>query len=793
VAPVERIGGGIVWAGRTSAPYPGGVALLGADDQRYRLVPVIRDLLSTDLPPQLRGTAVSRTLQDLLATTHPTAPLAAAALYQAAGLDVIVPTMLLLADDSLLPEPLRPLAGQPVWLEPDPAALGAPFGRFHRVITSEALFELLRRQPDIAVDLPRFLAARLLDLLIGDRNRGPEHWLWGEEVEGAGSRWVPIAIHQEEAFLRADGWSRLLLSRHAPGYGVFGSAPPDVAALAATADDLDRPLLARLERATWDSVAGALAGRLTAEAVRGAVARLPAAHQARSGPMLVAGLLARLERLDQVAARFYRLLTRYADVELSAMGEEVRLHRESTGDVELQVNAAGRETFRRRFRATETEELRLHLDGGDDQVTLTGVEHRGVGVRLTSASGTVDLAREGNTTRRVVLYATPAQVRLSPPHAVRVVPEPIGRWRRWQSAGRPPAHPDWGVRRSPIVALGLSRDFGASGTLGMQWMRYGFGQLHYRQVIRAAFSYASLPDDIAVAASFERRDVVHDLHLSTEFRYTGIDVARYYGLGNVTGRPRDLDRTRATVRELLLGAAVGISSRPELELRVGPVLTLGRTDTTTGGRLLTRDHPYGSGRFDAAGLAASFRYTPARADYAPGLGVLLGLDASAFPGWLDVRRGGFGRVGGTAEFSWLPAPASRALLRSRLGGSLLGGVVPFRNSARIGGPQTLRGYDLDRFSGDRAAVFGALELLTRVSRIRIGFLSADLGLLGFGDAGRVWTRGERSSTIHSALGAGLWASPAMGWLPNLDHLVLRIEAARGSEGVRLWAATGSRF
>jgi hypothetical protein len=793
VVRVEQIGGGIVWARPDSAPYPGGVAVLGADAGRYRLIPVVRDLLSADLPRNLRGMAVSRTLQDLLAIIHPTAPLAAAALYQAAGLDVIAPTLVLLADDSLLPESLLPLAGQPVWLEPDPAALGLPFGRFHRVLTSEALFALLKRQPDIAVDLPRFLAARLLDLLIGDRNRGPAHWLWGEESEGGSSRWVPIAVHQEEAFLRADGWSRLLLSRHAPGYGVFGPSPPDVAALAATADDLDRPLLARLERATWDSVAGALAERLTTEAVSAAVARLPPAHQARSGPLLTAALLARRERLGQVAARFYRLLTRYADIELTDTGEEVRLNRDSTGDVVLRVNAAGRETLGRRFRATETEELRLHLGGGDDHVTLTGVEHGGVGVRLTSTNGTVSLIREGPTTRRIVLYARPAQARLSPPHAVRLVPEPIGRWRRWQPAGGPPAHLDWGVRRSPVVALGLGGDIGVSGTLGVQWMLYGFGQPHYRQVIRATFSYASLPDDIAVGAGFERRDVLHDLHLSAGFRYTGIDVARYYGLGNETRRPRDLARSRATVRELSLGAAVGISSRPELELRVGPVLTLGGTDTTTTGRLVTRDRPYGSGRFDAAGLAASFRYTPERAEYAPGFGVLLEADASAFPGWLDVRRGAFGRVGGTVELSWLPVPASRLLLRSRLGGSLLAGVVPFRNSARIGGPQTLRGYDLDRFAGDRAAAYGAIELLTRVARVRIGFLSADLGLLGFGDAGRVWTRGEHSSTIHSALGTGLWASPAMGWLPNLDHLVLRVEAARGSEGIRLWIATGSRF
>lgn len=566
-----------------------------------------------------------------------------------------------------------------------------------------------------------------------------------------------------------------------------------IAGLAATADDLDRPLLARLDRVTWDSVTAQLADRLTAGAIQTAIAQLPPPHQSGSGPLIRAALLARRASLPRTEARFYRLLTRYADIELTDSAEEVRLEREFNGDVDVRVTSGGRETLRRRFRANETEELRLHLGRGGDRVTLAGADRGGVGIRLTSSDG-VRLVREASAvTRRVVLYARTGEARLSPSDAVRVVPETRARWHRWQGVGQPPDHPDWGVRRSPVVGVEVGHDVGVSGLLGMQWMRYGFGQPNYRQLLRVELAYATRPKDIAVGGSFERRDVLRHLHLFTALRYSGIDVVRYYGPGNETARPQDLDRTRAVVRDLSVEASVGISSRPQLELRVGPVLSVGRTDTSAVGRLLTRDRPYGSGRFTAVGLAAGFRYAPGRAAYERGLGVRVGVEASAYPGWLDVRRGGFGRIGGTVEGSWTPAPASRLMLRSRLGGSLLAGVVPFRSWVSIGGPETLRGYDLNRWAGDRGAAFGALEMLARVSRIRIGFLQADLGLLGFGDAGRVWTRGERSSTIHTALGAGIWASPAMGWLPDLDHLVVRVEAARGSEGVRLWIATGSRF
>ncbi|HWA56414.1 MAG TPA: hypothetical protein VG692_04120, partial [Gemmatimonadales bacterium] len=662
----EQIGGGIAWAAPDSTTAPGAVALQGADGQRYLAMPVVRDLVNTEVPPRLRGTAVGRTLRDLLATTHPTAPLAAGALYQALGLDVIVPRLLLLAEDASLPPALQPLAGHPVWLSPDPAAGATPFGRFRRVMTSEQLLTFLREQPGLRIDLPRFLAARLLDLVLGDRSRGPAHWLWGEEVDAAGPLWVPIAIHQEEAFLRADGGSRLLLSRVAPGYGVFGSSLPDIAGLAATADDLDRPLLARLDRVTWDSVTAQLADRLTAGAIQTAIAQLPPPHQSGSGPLISAALLARRASLPRTEARFYRLLTRYADIELTDSAEEVRLEREFNGDVDVRVTSGGRETLRRRFRANETEELRLHLGRGGDRVTLAGADRGGVGIRLTSSDG-VRLVREASAvTRRVVLYARTGEARLSPSDAVRVVPETRARWHRWQGVGQPPDHPDWGVRRSPVVGVEVGHDVGVSGLLGMQWMRYGFGQPNYRQLLRVELAYATRPKDIAVGGSFERRDVLRHLHLFTALRYSGIDVVRYYGPGNETARPQDLDRTRAVVRDLSVEASVGISSRPQLELRVGPVLSVGRTDTSAVGRLLTRDRPYGSGRFTAVGLAAGFRYAPGRAAYERGLGVRVGVEASAYPGWLDVRRGGFGRIGGTVEGSWTPAPASRLMLRSRL-------------------------------------------------------------------------------------------------------------------------------
>jgi hypothetical protein len=86
-----------------------------------------------------------------------------------------------------------------------------------------------------------------------------------------------------------------------------------------------------------------------------------------------------------------------------------------------------------------------------------------------------------------------------------------------------------------------------------------------------------------------------------------------------------------------------------------------------------------------------------------------------------------------------------------------------------------------------------MELRVRTVRIQVDFLTLDLGVLGFGDVGRVWSRDESSPTLHTAAGGGLWAAPALGWIPAVDAMVLRLDVARSVEGTIVSFGTGFRF
>jgi hypothetical protein len=70
-----------------------------------------------------------------------------------------------------------------------------------------------------------YLAARLVDVVLGDRARAREGWLWGWSEERR--IWVPIARAQEQALLRAGSTSRMLLGVYQP---VVRSAPETLTA-----------------------------------------------------------------------------------------------------------------------------------------------------------------------------------------------------------------------------------------------------------------------------------------------------------------------------------------------------------------------------------------------------------------------------------------------------------------------------------------------------------------------------------------------------------------------------------
>ena len=90
----------------------------------------------------------------------------------------------------------------------------------------------------------------------------------------------------------------------------------------------------------------------------------------------------------------------------------------------------------------------------------------------------------------------------------------------------------------------------------------------------------------------------------------------------------------------------------------------------------------------------------------------------------------------------------------RGGGKKLWGPFPYFDAAFLGGSETFRTEEKQRYAGD-ASLYGSAELRVPIAKFPF-ILPLDVGALGFADMGRVYLNGQSPGGWHSATGGGLW-------------------------------------
>lgn len=156
---------------------------------------------------------------------------------------------------------------------------------------------------------------------------------------------------------------------------------------------------------------------------------------------------------------------------------------------------------------------------------------------------------------------------------------------------------------------------------------------------------------------------------------------------------------------------------------------------------------------------------------------------------LSVERAG-GWLGGTTEFTKFEADVSTYIkigqrdrqalaLRAMLGtGSGAGGGLPRPERFRLGGSETLRGYNFGEFEGDRMLVLNA--------EFRFPIVDAVEGVV-FADFGRTFSAGEgiSFSDLKAGYGVGIRLDTPLG--------ILRIDYGIGESGGRTYFSFGPMF
>ncbi len=753
----------------------------GNDGRRYVVRSIDKDPTKR-LIPRLKNTFAEDIIQDQISALHPTGALVVDALLEATGILHASHRLVIIPDDPRLGKfrgEFAGLAGMLV-LHPDEGGDNTPgFAGSRRIAGSETFFALLEESPCDRVDARAFLKARLLDMLIGDKDRHAGQWRWASFPAGTCRVWLPIPEDRDQAFVHFDGFVNWIARVPRPQQIKFEADFPDIVGLTFNGWEVDRELLAELEKPAWDSLAAVVALELSDSVIDAAVRRLPPTHLLLSGDHLARALKSRRDRLATAADSYYRLISRSVDIKATDLPEYAEFEHRSNGDLRVRIGLteAGPQRaepyFHRTFHPYETEEVRLYMRDGDDSVEVTGTSGSIV-VRVDGGAGDDRFVNSSMSDARKTrfydwrgendfLVGTGAKVDVRP----------------W---GRPPARDqahkfalDWGGRRLAYPLFSYAPDPGLFFAIRFNSENYGYRRDPFRtQHTVIAGLITNGPEPIAGYRG-TLRSLWRGIDGKVRIEYTGLDFLRFHGFGNETEVPNhasfyELEQRNALILPTLAirighnrGGREGAGTetlRQGFTFEVGPVLKYSNTPPDKNvDRYIGTIEPelYGTGSFGQIGATSSLEIDTRDNSGHPRRGLFFTAGASLYPRTWDVTST-FGEVHGAASVYLTAQLPTEPTLALRAGGKKVWGTYPFHEAAYVGGGSTLRGFRSQRFAGD-AAAFGNVELRVTAWRFKV-LVPAVVGLFGLADVARVFHGADpaEADAWHTGLGGGIWLS-----------------------------------
>jgi len=734
----------------------------GADGREYAFRSVDKDP-SAVLDSILRGTVVDDLVQDGISAAHPFGALVAAPLLEAAGVLHVDPVLRVMPDDPALGEFRTEFAGMLGLIEERPdenEGERAAFQGTVRVIGNERLTERIDRGPADRVDGRAFLTARVLDIFLGDWDRHRGQWRWATYDDDDDDRryWLPVPTDRDQAFSKFDGMVPRILSLYMPQFVRFEADYPNVERLHWNGRALDRQFLSGLERPVWDSIAASLQASLTDDVIEEAVGRLPPEIFAINGAELTVALKARRDNLTIPVENLYELLAKSVDLHATNVSELVVVDRTDPGFVTVSLadsESADAPYLQRRFSEEETDEIRIYVKGGNDQVSVFGDGGGGITVRVIGGPGddTFEVNDSGDNVR---LYSSQGNNTVSGSDAPRLDTKEFDEW-VWSEEDRDQPR-DWGSGILPIFWTTYSTDLGFFLGGGIRRETYGFRKAPFSSGIdfRGGFSIKRVSGRAEIDGRLNRAN--SPVFTTFQLRYSTLDVLHFFGFGNDTPTTDDESFYKVDQRAASFAAAIGVGGDSGFELTAGLVASRSNSDENANRFFGTvRDTLYGAVGFVQAGATASLVYDAPVDPEESANRLRIDLRGATFPAIFDVTTP-FTKVGAGLSTVLSPSVYSRISLALRVGGEKVwGDDIPWNEAAFAGGAETIRGWAEQRFAGD-AAVFGAGELRLRVWNPRV-VVPVAIGIFGFADAGRVYVDGATPGGWHTGVGGGIYFKP----------------------------------
>ena len=289
-------------------------------------------------------------------------------------------TLVVIPDDPRLGEYREEFAGLVGMLQEHPSE--GPddtpgFAGSRKISGTEKLWEHLEKTPCNRIDDRAYLKAKLMDFLIGDKDRHYGQWRWARFPDGDCFTWIPIPEDRDQAFIDFDGVAMAVARRGLPRQIEFNDAYPSLVGLSTTGWEMDREFLVELDKAAWDSVVTEFRRNLPDPVIEDAVRKLPPPYYKLVGKALTQALKSRRDALSDFASRYYALITREAEIQATDQDEYAHCEHLPSGDLLVRIGLIEGSDgvrkapyFQRTFHPQETREVRIYLRGGADHAEI---------------------------------------------------------------------------------------------------------------------------------------------------------------------------------------------------------------------------------------------------------------------------------------------------------------------------------------------------------------------------------------------------------------------------------------
>lgn len=647
----------------------------------------------------------------------------------------------------------------------------ASFGNAEDIESTDDLFSKLREDEENVLDENAYIRARLFDMLIGDWDRHGDQWRWAEFKGEEQTVYRSIPRDRDQAFADFDGgFLAVVRALMAPAKMLqpYRAEIDHLRWINTEPLPMDRALIRNSGQKDWEREAKFIQDHLTEEVVDQAFMTVPAEVREATKKKIKPLLMQRLDGLVNTAKDYYRLVDKVAILHATDKDDYIEVIRSGPKETRVVISRIKKGEkadviVDKTFHKDVTKELWIYGLDDKDVFEVKGEGRRPILVRLIGGQNKDTYKIQNGKKVRFYDFKSKESI----------VEVNNGGTERFTDIydnniftfGKS----DYSTY-SLLPNLGYNADAGFITGVNYAITNYGFERNPFTSMHSVGANFHFATTGIELTYDGETSGIFNKLNLAYGLKYNSPTYARnFFGFGNqTTNLEDDLGKDYYRTNWSNLRGYLGLVKRSEY----GGVLSAkaifeGAQVEDTQNRYITTFNPDAS-FFDWRYFATAevgFEYesydipvNPSRGMYfKTTLGYTLNLSGS---------NTSFAYLNPQITFYNPLSQNHRWVLKTNVQSQLnFGDDFEFYQAPYLGGNSGLRGYRINRFTGNKSLVFNG-DIRHTFNAFKTPILPVNLGVYGGVDLGRVWVKDEDSKQWHNSVGGGVFVVASE--LVNLD-------------------------